>query len=244
MNKQPVGFFTSGIQYSLPHPNIPKSHIVIVHNAVACALRLLREEPPTNFDLSSADEDTITRQLAEVLENRLRQTGEVNGFNSNLFSRVTRDEKITNFNSKHPDKMPDLLFRFSEERLSIISNQDALFAECKPVTKSRSCGAHYCDRGMARFVAGDYAWAMQEGLMIAYVRDGRTIEKNLSPAIEKRSSLKVKKGLTAIPAKTESKELLHVTKHDRSIDWLNGEPATSIALFHSWHYCGESAGNS
>ena len=44
------------------------------------------------------------------------------------------------------------------------------FGGNKPVDDDHATGTHYCDSGINRFVNGDYAWAMQEGMMVAYVR--------------------------------------------------------------------------
>jgi hypothetical protein len=35
--------------------------------------------------------------------------------------------------------------------------------------------------GLIRFVRGDYAWAMQEVMMLAFARNGRMIAKHLIP---------------------------------------------------------------
>nr|MDA3791629.1 hypothetical protein [Desulfobacula sp.] len=166
-----VGFFTRGIDFTLPHPEIPKRTILLLCNVIKKAWLLLEENPPSGFSLESAYEDVITRELVEIIENVLRQSGEVGGFNSAMFGRVTRGQEITNFNKEHPDKMPDIFFDLKRDRLSILSNQDGLFVECKPVDKNHHVWSCYCKHGLARFVNGDYAWAMQDALMVGYTKN-------------------------------------------------------------------------
>ena len=93
---------------------------------------------------------------------------------------------MTNFDGKHPDKMPDLVFFLNRDSLPVLLTHDALVAECKPVDKNHPAGGDYCDKGLRRFVIGDYAWPMQEAMMVGYVRDGRSIAANLLPAMAQR----------------------------------------------------------
>jgi len=166
-----IGFFTHGIEYTLPHPQIPQRTVLLLCMVIKRAWRLLEEMPPSGFALQSADEDTITQILVEIIENRLRKNGELEGFNCALFGKVTRDQKIPNVDKKHPDKMPDIFFDLRRDQLAILSDQDGLFVECKPVDRNHPILSFYCKKGLVRFVSGDYAWAMQDALMVGYVKD-------------------------------------------------------------------------
>ncbi len=166
-----VGFFTQGIEFTLPHPPIPQRTILLLCNVIRRAWQLLVENPPANFHLHSADEDTITQVMVEIIENSLRKSGEVDGFNCALFGKVIRDPKIANVDKIHPDKMPDIVFDLKRDQLPILSDQDGLFVECKPVDRNHSILSCYCKKGLIRFVNGDYAWAMQDALMVGYVKE-------------------------------------------------------------------------
>jgi hypothetical protein len=159
-----VGFFTLGIDYTLPHPQISQRIVLLLCKVIKRAWQLLKKKPPSDFILQSADEDTITQVLVEIIENRLRKNGDVNGFNCALFGKVTREPKITNVDKKHPDKMPDIFFDLKRDQLPILSDQDGLFVECKPVDRNHPILSCYCKKGLVRFVNGDYAWAMQDAL--------------------------------------------------------------------------------
>lgn len=241
-----AGFFADGIDFHLPHPPLDDSILLITHNAVCCGLSLLRKSPPVDFTLAAAHEDEITRQLHWILENRLRQTGEVPGFDERVFHKVWRAPEVTNFDGKHPAKKPDLVFGLARDEPLILSSLDALFVECKPVGKSHPIGSHYCDKGTSRFINGDYAWAMQEGMMLAYVRHGNTLSASLSPVLAsdprptqlgQPSPLALVPNSNAIPFA----EALHVTNHQRNFLWPQGKGnagnAGSIRIFHSWHDC-------
>ena len=235
-----AGFFAVGIDYQLPHPPIDESVLLITHNAIYRAFALLRE---TEFPLGAAHEDEVTQQLHWILEDRLRQTGEIPGFDERVFRKVWRAPEVTNFDGKHPAKKPDLLFELARDETLVLSSQDALFVECKLVGKSHPVTTTYCNKGLSRFINGDYGWAMQEGMMLAYVRHGYTLSASLSPVLAsdpyherlgQPSPLEAILGGDAHPLAEE----LHVTTHDRDFEWPHAKGhAQEIRIFHSWHGC-------
>lgn len=235
------GFFTRGVTFKLPHPPIPLRLILIVDATLQRGLELLRESPPPDFNLGCAAEDTVTFHLHWVIANRLHGSREVPGFDKRSFGKVWREPKVTNFDGTHPDKMPDLVFDLKRDSLPVLSTQDAFYVECKPVDATHSAGQHYCDKGLQRFVIGDYAWTMQEAMMVAYVRDRRSIARHLIPALaRRRQQLGVLKKLEIVKGATESKssELLSVTCHSRQFPWPKGHGLPcEIRIFHSWHSC-------
>jgi len=237
------GFFTALPEYRLPHPPVPLRVVLTVHLALTRAFELIRANPPAGFILSTADEDYITRQLYSVLEDRLLKTKEVNGFDRRRIGRVLRAPEVTNYDGTHPAKKPDLvLFLMKREHLAVQPSQDAIFAECKPVDRAHPVGAHYCDKGISRFVTGEYAWAMQEGVMIAYARAGHTISKDLTPVLagsrHKALGSPTAPGVVNGSAATHDAEALHSTVHQRAFAWPGDRGmACQIRVFHSWHNC-------
>jgi len=238
------GFFTAIPAHRLPHPRVPLRVILTTHLALVSAFNLLRSEPPAGFLLASAKEDEVTRQLQWIMENRLLASAEVAGFDARRFKNVVRAPEVTNYNGQHPAKKPDLvLFLLKRESLSVFRSHDGIFAECKPVDDNHAVGTHYCDSGIIRFINGDYAWAMQEGMMVAYVRGGRTIHNDLAPvlaSIGRHAGL----GSPSVPApvggsrSVADAEALQETLHERSFTWPTGHGnACAIRLFHSWHNC-------
>jgi hypothetical protein len=243
-----AGFFTLGVppeRYTLPHPSLGLPVILFIRRVLMRAFEKLRER---GFSLATEREDRVTEQLFNVLENDLRQTGEIKGFNSTFYDRVVRHAEVTNYNGQKLAKTPDLSFKFRHadvESRSVVSSHDALFVECKPVDAGHAAGSAYCDDGLIRFVNGDYAWAMQEGMMLAYARDGRTIAKHLIPAMSasaRNTSLGTVQSLQICPelatAACPEAEAVHVSQHRRNFPWPDGKGrATNITVYHLWHRC-------
>jgi hypothetical protein len=242
---QVTGFFTFGVppeRFQLPHPRIELPVILLVRRVLLRAFEKLRER---GFPLATELEDRITEQLFNVIENDLRQSGEIKGFTTRSYDRVVRHAQVTNYTGQKLAKTPDLSFKLRSghnEPRPVLSTHDALWVECKPVDKTHSAGTDYCDEGLLRFVEGHYAWTMEQALMIGYARHGRTIEKHLIPAMEeraRRARLKVvdlPKSLGA--ATTRACEALHISKHKRGFPWPDGKgAATDIVVYHSWHRC-------
>lgn len=234
------GFFTTGPLHRLPHPVVPVRLILATHAALTVAFKILRAEPPDGFRLENAKEDEITRHLKDLLEDRLLDNGEVSGFDRRRFRNIVRAPEISNYDGSRPAKKPDLvLFLLKREHRNVKPSQDGIFAECKPIDDNHAIGQHYCDLGIARFVSGDYAWSMQDGLMVGYVRGARTLLLNLSPVIAVNPRHE-KLGSPSAPTEVRAGEPnpLHTTEHERRFSWANGQPACRIKLYHSWHYCG------
>lgn len=235
------GFFTR--TYRVPHPRLDIRWIAAVHLALVRAFEQIRED---GFDLAGANEDAITFRLEDAFENRLmRDDG--GDLDLSFIRSVTRESATANFDESNIGRKPDLVFRLKRE-LSQMHNhiQDSLFAECKPVDREHPLNEHYCavgkkTSGIERFVCGAYASAMEQALMIAYVRDGFRITRHLA---NKLATAKTRSGLgqpTALLCVIESTSKdcqgLYLTTHRRLFSWPNGKPATPINLYHSWHNC-------
>ena len=226
-----VGFFTHGIEYTLPHPQIPQRTVLLLCKVIKRAWQLLEEMPPSNFILQSANEDTITQVLVEIIENRLRKSGDVDGFNCALFGKVIREPKITNFDKKHPDKMPDIFFDLKRDQLPILSNQDGLFVECKPVDHKHSILSCYCKKGLLRFVNGDYAWAMQDALIVGYVKEPYSFKKLASVLDDGKKGAALK---TANHSAVDE-YTIYCSSHNRDFEWPeNRGHACPISIVHLW----------
>jgi hypothetical protein len=208
------------------------------------AFELLREQ---RFDLANAQEDQITAALLAVIENSLRQRGTVTGFDRRSFEPVVRQTQAANYDGTKLGKTPDLCFRLRRddfEPRTALSEYDALFVECKPVDGNHPVGSKYCDDGLIRFVRGDYSWAMQEAMMLAYVRDGRSIANHLIPAIteSRKESLAIVGALSICTAKgaeaVPNAEAVFASKHRRAFEWPDNKgPDCEITIFHLWHDC-------
>jgi hypothetical protein len=242
-----AGFFTLGVppeRYHLPHPRLGLPVILLIRRVLIRALDLLREQ---QFQLADASEDEVTAALLSTIENNLRQSGEVAGFNRRSYEPIVRQSQCANFNGSVLTKTPDMCFKLrhdESEPRPVIPEFDALFVECKPVDATHPAGSKYCDDGLIRFVRGDYAWAMQEGMMLAFSRNGRTLSNHLIPTMSGSARMKSLHTLelpTAITCSLPAAcaEPIHVSRHKRTFSWLHGKgPATDITIYHLWHDCG------
>lgn len=245
-----IGLFALGVppqDYDLPHPPLGVRVILLVRRVLLRAFEQMRAD---GFPFASANEDEITAALRGLIENNFRQRGTVPGFNCRTFDSVVRQGQVANYDFTRLTKTPDLCFKLrhdDEETRRVISEFDALFIECKPVDATHAAGGRYCDEGLQRFVEGSYAWAMREGMMLAYARNGRTIAGNLVIDMQEPSRA-TRLQTTAVPsplaltgaAATKTAEALHVSFHRRGFPWIHEKGfATDITIYHCWHNCGQ-----
>jgi len=243
-----AGFFTLGVpaeRYHLPHPRLDLRVLLLIRRVVLRAFELLRAQ---QFNLAAAQEDQVTAALRSTIENNLRQSGEVPGFNKRMFETVIRQGQWPNYDGKSLTKAPDLFFKLRDDEIgpcSVLSEHNGLFIEAKPVDATHAAGSRYCDDGLIRFVRGDYAWAMQEAMMLAYARHNRTIERSLLPAmseIPRMSTLQTQQLPTQITMQgagsTPTAEAVFISRHERTFQWPDSKgQATPIDIFHVWCLC-------
>jgi hypothetical protein len=227
---------TDGI--CLPHPQLSLRSHLVVEAAICVAWKLVLTRVKSGFDLQSATEDAVTHELYERLYDEVFDKGLVDGFNREVFASVRREPKIRNFNGSNLDKMPDLLVEFVDRPAGVMNSQYGIFIECKPVDADHTVGVHYCDKGLVRFVRGDYAWAMQSAMMIGYARSGYTIHPKLSDALQARSQATATKE-EAQPCRhsiaDSTSESVHVSKHARMFKYAEtGNAAPAILIRHLW----------
>jgi hypothetical protein len=242
------GFFTLGVTadcYQLPHPRLGLPVILLIRRVLCRAFAMLREE---QFQLAVATEDQVTAALRSVIENNLRQRGDIAGFNRQTYESVVRQSQVANFDGTKRSKSPDFCFKLrnDDEPRMVLSEHDALFVECKPVDSAHPAGSKYCDDGLIRFVIGDYAWAMQEGIMVAYAGNGRTIAGHLIPAMREQArvillaTVEIPQSYpTKMPVDAEVQaENIHISEHRRSFSWPDAKgQATNVTIYHLWHDC-------
>ena len=238
-------FFTQAQQkFQVPHDPVGVRWILVVHGAITMAFSILRGR---DYGLRTAEEDEITNELENVLRNELLRKDVQCSLDPDFFRDVTRGSEVENYSGEKINKKPDLVFHLQRENRLWDRRQDALFAECKPVDKNHRLASNYCAvdsnrSGIERFVIGNYAWAMEEALMIGYVRDQFKVHPDLENALGievKKEKLGNPTELVAIEVVTSNDEAntIYFTTHERSFLWRNGKNATPITVFHSWHNC-------
>ena len=185
------------------------------------------------------NEVTITEALETELSSMMEdETEPVPGFTSEVFETIVRGNELCDHSRRHLEKRPDLVLRRkTRPRRGMDHRYFGLFIECKVVDENRTM-AEYVVHGLARFVRGEYAWAVPVGMMIAYV-DPRT-RYELPDTLEKYmrkhadASLKSDVVLRDLPPSSA----IYSTTHARAFLYEpEGHPGP-IQIDHLWHRAG------
>jgi hypothetical protein len=232
-------FEESHAGFRLPHPPLSLRSHLIVEAAICATWELMVNRGRTGFDLQNADEDTVTHELYERLYDEVFDKGIVEGFDREIFASVHREPKVRNFSGDNLDKMPDLLVDFIDRPAGAMNSQHGLFIECKPVDRKHPAGSAYCDAGLIRFVRGDYAWAMQNAMMVGYAREGYSLNPKLSEALasDRKVPIPLSSGPAGCPRTRASAfaEQVAISKHQRTFNYVeSGLPAGIIVVRHLW----------
>jgi hypothetical protein len=231
-----IGFYNSG-PVKFPHRPYPRATLRVVEKAIAEAWRIIRDTPGVGFDINAADENRITRELRTCLVNRVLDGPEVPGFASTTFD-VSRGAEFESFDGQHLSKKPDLHFAIRRNLPRSLRSADGIFVECKPVDSDHPAGGDYCDKGIIRFVLGEYAWAMPHGYMVGYVTNGYRLPDKLDEALKTRKkALKLSGRVIPCPdTKADGyTQQPHITVHRRSFRYLvTDAKAPPITLRHLW----------
>lgn len=217
--------------FALPHPAVSIAVFLTLEGAIAAAWTILHTEPPRPFDPKTAKETDFTTHLHEILQDHLLDSGEVDGFTTEVFSSIGRPE-VRNFDGKKTSKKPDMV-AFLVDRPNVRRSQDGIFMECKPVDAEHSLLSNYCDAGVARFVVGDYAWAMTQALMVGYNTAYEKPSLALVAPFEQRAKVIQASGRVRDCGASPHKPVVAMTRHKRTFR-INGKRAQDIRLRHLW----------
>lgn len=206
----------------LPLRALHPSHISLVLGEVREAWsELLRLAP----QVATNDPES---GISAWLEIKLNQRLGTNQRFRQLVSSIARGRESLAADGHKHEKRPDLNFQLTRRNSNF-----PLTVECKIL--DRRSNKHiglYCNDGLRRFVCGEYGWWAQEGIMLAYVRDGSSFSDCLEPRLKSDrisdNSLQWEEPLTQlIPEDTA------ITRHGRSFELPNGAPGPVI-IWHLW----------
>lgn len=173
-------------------------------------------------------------ELNSLMELRLTALLDESGPWSQLVYSVARGKEMLSFDGSHLEKRPDLSLWLTNRSPSFPLN-----IECKLIdSKSAKRVKRYCDEGLVRFVAGDYAWAGREAFMLGYVRDGSTIASCLDPFLVRSRTLSMDPYCTSALPESISQTIkgLARSSHRRTFRYLGGannDPGP-IEIWHLW----------
>jgi len=232
------GFLTAPIlrrSREYPFADLPVSVKLIILQAIEVAWeRIVEHSEQHGGALAEEGEEILTTRLEESLNDLLTEADHPSGFSASLFQTVVREASVTSYDDRSLKKKPDLTFRLvSSEPGREPSSHRGLFVECKIV------GPHhpvrdYCKKGLVRFVAGEYAWAMPCGMMIGYAWDGFGVEEKLARHL--RSGRSSEMNVQFLPRRVPTSSVsfpLFESGHQRT--WTrNGKSHGDINILHFW----------
>jgi hypothetical protein len=216
---------------------IPEFLLMVVEHALSHAWQvLLRDVAAGDFSLCSAKEDEITEHIHVILgELHAAEPEPVAGFSQLSFGG--RDGALRSYDGRSLDRQPDLTFYPLRGSIQATNTIFAgIFVECKPVDSNHPVGSAYCEAGLARYIRGDYAWAVDRALMVGYVRNRCRLPSGLSACLEGASRQQYGSSgtLEEVPMTCIGEKLFR-SVHRRSFT-LSGTPMEPIALDHLWLY--------
>lgn len=175
-------------------------------------------------------EAEITKVLVEELDSLLTDAaGIVPGYDADVFQTPVRGNEMSNFDGVHIEKRPDIVFRRSGTS-AIGKTNHALFVECKRVYDDATM-RKYCTHGIARFIRGDYAWAVSVAMMLGYASSRfalpTDLENHFAAGTPSCHHALVHPGVSSIGRCTAS-------HHDRTFTHPNGAAPGQIVLRHMW----------
>lgn len=222
-----IAELTRGLE--LPLPEVSELHLEIIADGLFRAFNDIRATSLAT--VTSGTEAEITA----LLEARLNRMVEEDALWRQLVLCVARGKETLSFDGRHLEKRPDLSIFLSSANRGF-----PLIVEAKIIDVSNAkTEALYCEHGVRRFVDGEYAWGNREACMIAYVRDGSSIDSKLKPFLSKsmgESPPKYSVERLPLPAGADTLDLAH-SQHGRSFAYNGsstaGKPG-SITVWHLW----------
>ena len=217
---------TRGIR--LPLPAIPEDHLLVLAEGLYKAFQDLCIQCLNT--MTSGDEPEVTA----LIEARLNSMIDQNLIWRQLVQCVARGSENISFNGSHLAKRPDFSIYLSERKRNF-----PLVVEAKILdSPKRKTIASYCQHGLARFINGEYAWGNQEAFMIAYVRDGSSINTTLRHFLQ-RASMTPRYFVQQLPIHIGPKKIpdLAHTRHGRPFVYNNQTPPNNpgpISIWHLW----------
>lgn len=223
-----IGALTRGLH--LPLPAVDAAHLELIAEGLCRAFHDVRANHPTV--VASGSEAEVTA----LLEARLNALVGQDPFWGQLVLLAVRGKESVSFDGSHIEKRPDISIYLSNRTRNF-----PLIVEAKILDASTAKTATlYCDKGLRRFLEGEYAWASQEAFMMAYVRDGATIAGQLTPLLSKDTTrASPRYAVKTLPTSTITLcDTLAWSQHVRAFAYLHQTPLAHspgpITVWHLW----------
>lgn len=219
------------------YPPFGPRYLRAIELAVRRAWAQLLDDPVEAAKLATASEVNISHQLRTALNGlRERRTGDVPGYTYDVFEHPQLGAEFQT--QQGAIRKPDLVFFLAGQPRPGVADgmRDAIFVECKLLEKGKTV-AMYCNSGLKRFITGDYAAWVREGMMLAYVRDQSVLPEALVKLGQQeayRTAL-AWDGSVGICGLTDQSPRVYLTVHQRSWPYEEGAGSPGpIEIRHLW----------
>lgn len=215
-----VAQFTKGVD--LPLQGLQRRHAMFISEILVQAWHsLLKEHGSLLYTIPESELNALMESELDQMRTQIPQWAQ-------LVCCVTRGKESITFDGSSLENRPDLSLHLT----SRVSRMP-LVIECKLIDHSNKKGVNlYCDKGIVRFLQGQYSWYAIESFMMAYVRDKSTIQTTLTPLLNAHTKKHPDPYLTEqlpVPVMGQTQEI-GMSKHGRN---FKGNPGT-ITLWHLW----------
>lgn len=202
------------------------------------------------IDLSTADEEPITRLLREALDAIRRDpSNPVPGFSEREFQHIPESEAVQAMGGLAGESMvlyPDLVVRPCVLPASVPLGRTVdygLVIECKILDAARDHHdvRTYCSQGLLRFLSGGYAAAMPSGMLLGYVRGDWSIPEQLARHLADERyarEYQVRRLPELAGHRTPARVPVYASLHGREEVMVWGRHAAGdISVTHLWLRC-------
>lgn len=164
------------------HPTDPfsPSQLLVIEEALCEAWKRV---VASTVPVATAGEVDLNAALVTSLHELLAEES-VSAFTDVAFESPVRGGEVEDLTGARKEKRPDVTLRptgnpgHSKEFW-------ALFIECKIVDGDHPVTLYF-SKGLRRFIDGTYAWAVRQGMMLAYVRDGGDLHARVEERLKKK----------------------------------------------------------
>nr|VFK08951.1 MAG: hypothetical protein BECKLPF1236A_GA0070988_100228 [Candidatus Kentron sp. LPFa]VFK27443.1 MAG: hypothetical protein BECKLPF1236C_GA0070990_100472 [Candidatus Kentron sp. LPFa] len=228
-----VAELTRGV--TLPFPAINDEHLLVIVETLA---KVWAELSTRHANLVERCEPYINTLMATRLKKQCDEG--TDAMWNTLISSVARGEESISYDGSHLEKRPDLSLLLTKARQPGFP----LIIECKIIDAKTHPVRLYCDKGLARFIEGEYAWHDRQAIMLAYVRDASTIATSLTPHLDKHRNEETDRfACERLPEAIETGAIettdmdLARSKHGRNFHYIesrNPNAPGPIVVWHLW----------
>lgn len=214
----------------LPLPSIDNVHLEVIAETFFRAFEDVRASSPQT--VNSGTESEVTA----LIQARLNEIANHDPFWGQLVNCIVRGAESLSFDGSHIEKRPDLSIYLTERNRNFPLVAEAKLLDC-PNGKTEKL---YCEKGIKRFLKGEYAWGSREAFMVAYVRDESSINCRLTPFLNfDTQSDSTKYAVETLPSQVvNTAKDVAISKHYRSFMYTDQQPPNDlpgpITLWHLW----------